>query len=160
MVFHLSKLRQLVLISQGRGIHVGLDTAEVIQGCLAAVLNMALHQGNGALRVLVQQAVQDIQMLQTGVMDLHLVLLAGNDDPGILIKYAVHHINDIAVAAVFDDEQVHGGVQSESVLYIRGLSFELAAEGQQFLAGKVGRCQAYGNGLNLNSCLKNLKHIV
>ena len=52
-------------------------------------------------------------------------------------------------------EQVHGGVQSESVLYIRGLSFELAAEGQQFLAGKVGRCQAYGNGLNLNSCLKN-----
>ena len=67
MVFHLSKLRQLVLISQGRGIHVGLDTAEVIQGCLAAVLNMALHQGNGALRVLVQQAVQDIQMLQTGV---------------------------------------------------------------------------------------------
>ena len=71
---------------------------------------MALHQGNGALRVLVQQAVQDIQMLQTGVMDLHLVLLAGNDDPGILIKYAVHHINDIAVAAVFDDEQMHRSV--------------------------------------------------
>ena len=99
-------------------------------------------------------------MLLFGIVDLGLVLLAGYDNSGILVKDSLHHIDNIPVSAVFDDEQMHGGVQAEAVLDVRDRLLKLLTEVLQLLPGKMGSGQTQGDRLDLDPGLEDLKHVV
>lgn len=142
---------------QGRVLH-GI---EIIQRGAAAGLQMDAQQLCGLLGViLLDQAVQDLQMLALCVVDLHLILFAGDDDARVVVEQLAHHFNDISVPAVLHKEQMHRRVQPERIGEIRLLVRKTLAEHQQFIHGEMRHRQLHGQRLDLDTGLENLVHVV
>ena len=93
----------MILIGSRRRSAICFHGIKVIQGGPPAGLYMGAHQGSGLLEILLDQSINNIQMFQSGVMDLNQILFAGDDYLGIVVKKIVHHIYDIPVTTVFNN---------------------------------------------------------
>ena len=125
MILNLQFLQPLLI---GRRWGEGLEGIEVVYGGPAAGLDVGLHHGGGFFVFFVNQGFDDLQVLVAGIVNLDLVLLAGDDNSRVVVEQLVHHINNIAVAAVLDDEEMHGGVQAVSILDIGQIPLKFLAE--------------------------------
>ena len=87
------------------------------------------------------------------------VLGAGHDYPGIFIKHLFHHINNIGIAAVANDSEMHGHIDLVPLFHRYPFRQEPPFPFQKFLPGdpRPRKLQCYG--LDLHPRLKNLHNI-
>ena len=90
-------------------------------------------------------------MLQAGLVQMGLVLGAGNNNTGVLIKNLFHHIDDVAVIAVVDDRQMHGGIHLVAAVYIGFFGIKFLFPVQQFFGRNVRPGQLQRDWFNLHT---------
>ena len=78
---------------------------EVIQSSFSAGIDMAAQKIRRCFRIIpADKAVENLQMLQPRIMDFGAVLSGCNDSLGVVIKELAHHLDQISISAVFNEE--------------------------------------------------------